>query len=158
MESQVDPADSREDGEGARGDAEPPPEANRQEGRDGESPRRVSAREGRIELRGATVAHERVHIRERIARSLSINEVLDRFRDDDRDGEKEEDVERGGPKSPQPQRNGHQEDHVDAAEDRGEDHDSVEDRIRAREVHGTEDEFVETWRRICDEGQMHAPG
>src|SRR5439155_25542540 len=143
LKSQVYSAESLEDSEGSRRDAEPPAEAHSQEGRDGKRPGRMSAREGGIELRGATVTRERVHVRECIARPRSIDQVLDRLRGDDRDGEKEEDVERGGPEAPPPQRNGHQEDHVDAGEDREENHDPVENRIRPREVPSAEEPFID---------------
>ena len=43
MEPQVDAANTGEDGEGARGDAEPPAKADRQECRDGEGPGRHAA-------------------------------------------------------------------------------------------------------------------
>src|SRR2546429_6153204 len=156
VQTEVDAAEAREDGRDARRDAHLPTEADRQEGGDREGARRVAAREGRIELGGALVAREGADVREGVARSRAAHEILDRLGGEDRDPEDEEHVEGGLAQAFQPERYRDEEDHVDAGQDREEDEDSIEDRIRPCEIQGPENRLVEPAGGEGDEG-VHAP-
>src|SRR5438034_4429996 len=156
VQTEVDAAEPRQDGRDARRDAHLPTEADRQEGGDREGARRVAAREGRIELGGAPVAREGADVREGVARSRAAHEILDRLGDEDRNPEDEEDIEGRLAQALQPERHRDEEDHVDAGEDREEDEDPIEDRVRAREIQGPENRLVEPAGGKRDEG-VHAP-
>src|SRR5204862_434047 len=81
-------------------------------------------------------------VREGVARSRAAHEILDRLREEDRDPEDEEHVEGGLAQACQPERYRDEEDHVDAGQDREEDEDSIEDRIRPCEIQGPENRLV----------------
>src|SRR6266705_101297 len=106
-------------------------------------PSPATAPERRIGLRGAPVSGEGPGPERRIdAGPRPVHEVLDRRRDDDRQDENENEIERRLPLAAQPQRNREEGEDVRAAERRDEDHNEVHGRVRAGEVERPEEELV----------------